>query len=115
MTIKIPVDVWASVNATHERKMAELRTMMAAQSDAAPDSTRLIRSVTVNSADDVTSEVLLAAIEVFEMWHDDDERIDWDSFWDHLQAMFGFDVIMTDSSAARKIQRAVREHSKSGA
>ncbi len=118
MSIKIPADVMAAVTATHERKMAEAEQQMqlAAQKASATDSTRIIRWVTLNTADDVTSEVLLAAIEVFEMWCDnDDERIDWVFFWDRLEAMFGFDVVNTDSSAAHKIQRAVREHRKAGA
>ena len=115
MNIKIPADVMAAVTATHERKMAEAEQMqLAAKLDTSTNSTQIIRWVTINTADDVTSEVLLAAIEVFEMWHDDDERIDWQDFWDRLEAIFGFDVTNADSSAARKIQQTVREHRKAG-
>lgn len=114
--IEIPADVMARVADTHARKTAEAERQMqlAADHESATDSTHIVRWVTLNTADDVTDEVLLAAIQVFEMWFDhDDERIDWDSFWDRLNK-FGFDVMKADSSAARKIQRAVRDHRKAG-
>lgn len=62
---------------------------------------------TINQSDEVTEGCLRDAEAVFEGWFDNDEPIDWDSFWDRLDT-HGWSVITTDCPAARKIQRHIR-------
>lgn len=63
----------------------------------------------ISEAADVTEATLKAAEDVFEGWFDNDgEPIDWYAFWDRLEA-YGWTVLVTDSAAARKIQRHIRK------
>jgi hypothetical protein len=112
MNIKIPADVMAAVTATHERKMAEAEqaTSHIRQPSIAPQP----QQTTLTTAADVTDHVIAAAVEVFEMWHDSDEQIDWFMFYDRLELTYRLLITDLDSAASRKIQRAVREHRKAG-
>ena len=65
---------------------------------------------TIYAADDVDERVLEAA-ESAEEWFADN-RIDWDEFWDRLDAE-GFFVGDVTSPAARKIQRHVQQWRRS--
>lgn len=72
------------------------------------------QQTTLTTAADVTDDVIAAAVEIFEMWHDNDEPIDWFMFYDRLELTFLLLITDLDSAASRKIQRAVREHRKAG-
>lgn len=62
----------------------------------------------LNTADDVTPEILDAAEQVIDYF--DGDKIDsWDRFWDLLCGYGDWDIEQTDTPACRKIQRHVRD------
>lgn len=63
---------------------------------------------TINQASDVTENCLRDAEAIFEGWFDNDDTIDWDSFWDRLDG-YGWSVETTDCPASKKIQRHIRK------
>ena len=115
--IEIPADVMARVTATHDRKTAEAQQAVeqTTVNDRQPTVAPRAQQTTLITAADVSDDVIAAAIEVFEMWHDDDhEPIDWFMFYDRLELTYRMLIVDLDSAASRKIQRAVREHRKAG-
>jgi len=115
--IVIPADVMARVTATHDRKTAEAQQAIehTTADDRQPTVAPRAQHTTLITVADVTDDVIAAAIEVFEMWHDDDDQpIDWHSFYDRLESGYRLSIVDVESAAARKIQRAVREHRKAG-
>lgn len=76
----------------------------------------------IQTAKDVTPEILLAAEQTFDGWFDNDEPIDWESFIDKLADPYGhndagagaFDFNENDNSAIRKIQRHIRKYKSQG-
>lgn len=75
---------------------------------------------TIETASDVTPEILKAAEQCFDAWFDNDQPIDWESFLDRLADPHGhagagrFDFDEYDNPAIRKIQRHIREYRKEG-
>lgn len=70
----------------------------------------------ISAASDVTEECLAASGELFLMWYDndDDEPIDWESFFDRLESYYGWSVLQFDSPAANKVKRHVRKMRQEG-
>ena len=69
--------------------------------------------ITINQAEDVTFDCLCAAEDIYDGWFSNDERIDWDSFWDRLDR-YGFAVASLDCGASKKIQRHIRKFKNEG-
>lgn len=107
LRIVIPLSVTAAVNATHERKMAEAKQTAIV---TLPTQNRRDDCVVINEAADVTDEMIAESIELFEMYFDSDESIDWQEFWNKLESVYKLTVISTECGAVRKIQRKVRNH-----
>jgi hypothetical protein len=108
--IIIPKDAFRGVQETHERALAQLKQEQAEQ--APRNDTSISPSappITVRTAQDVDDVCISAALDVFEDWYDNDEPIDWGSFWDRLEQR-GFCVADTECRAAIKIQKNVRAH-----
>lgn len=69
------------------------------------------KTVSLVNASDVNDAVIEKAKELFDMWFDnDDEPIDWNSFWDRFETMFGFNITQTDCGASKKIQAIIRKY-----
>jgi hypothetical protein len=114
--IVIPADLMARVDDTRSRKTAEAQQAIEQTTSGISKPTIAPRpqQTTLITAADVTDDVIAAAIEVFEMWHDDGEPIDWYMFFDRLELTYRLLIVDLDSAASRKIQRAVRDHRKAG-
>ena len=69
--------------------------------------------ITINEATDVSFDCLCAAEDIYDGWFSNDERIDWDSFWDKLDK-YGFSVASLDCGATKKIQRHIRKLKNEG-
>ena len=65
----------------------------------------------LQNAGDITDDVLRQAEDVYEGWFDNDEPIEWESFWDRLEA-WGYSITDLSSPAATKIQRHIRQFRK---
>lgn len=115
--IVIPVHLYESVMATQERHNAAA-ALQAAKTERRNEPTFTLRrenTLNLETAADVSDDVVAAAIELFEMWYDnDDEPIDWCSFFDRLEDTYRLCVTNPEGGAARKIQRCVRDHRKAG-
>jgi hypothetical protein len=107
--IVIPADAVASVEATRLRALAELERQ---QAEASVTATRKRRTETlaVNTAEEVTDEVLAAALELFATRYADEDRTDWWDFFDRLEDSYKVSVSDTESAAAKKIQRTINNH-----
>ena len=107
--IQIPADALASVEATRLRALAELERQ---QAETPVTATRKLRTemLVVNTAEEVTDEVIADAIELFETRFDHGDRIEWDAYWDDLERTYKVSVTDTTSAAARKIQQRIHKH-----
>jgi hypothetical protein len=65
-------------------------------------------AITIKEAEDVTGECLFMAEDVYVGWFANDEKIDWETFWDRLEK-YGFAVASLDCGATRKVQRHIRK------
>jgi hypothetical protein len=109
--IIIPKDAFRGVQETHERAIAQLKKELEerAAEGSLPAPLSSSPPITVTTAQDVDDVCISAALDVFEDWYDNDEPIDWGSFWDRLEQR-GFCVADTECRAAIKIQKNVRAH-----
>jgi hypothetical protein len=109
--IVIPADAAARIAETHARKQREYEQMMqqqAEQTSTQPEPVTVSEPVRLHLADDINDAAISAVTDLFDTYHaDDDQPIDWSSFWDRLERL-GFTITQTDSPAAMKIQRIVR-------
>lgn len=113
--IVIPVHMYESVMATHERKRAEAQQMIIESLRKEVERRRIVGFfITVESADDVTDEHIAAACILSDDYFDDEERIDWSMFFDKLDDIYRLCVIDEECAAAQRIKRAVRDHRKAG-
>jgi len=107
----LPADAMAKVNETHERKKREYEEMLqqiAERAASRPERVAVAEPVGLHLADDVGEAATSAVTELFDTYYaDDDQPIDWDSFWDRLERT-GFVITQGDSPAAMKIRRIVR-------
>lgn len=69
----------------------------------------------LKSAKDVTDKDLGIALEVWQSWFSQEDRIDWEDFIDRM-AKYGerYDFEEYDSPAIRKIQRYIRDVIRQG-
>jgi elongation factor P--beta-lysine ligase len=109
--IVIPAHVAAGIAETHARKQREYEEMLqqiAEQAASRPERVSVAEPVELHLADDVGEAATSAVTELFDTYYaDDDQPIDWDSFWDRLERT-GFVITQGDSPAAMKIRRIVR-------
>jgi hypothetical protein len=109
--IVIPDDVAARIAETDARKQREYEQMMQQQAEQAatqPKPVIVSEPVRLDLADDISDAVISAVTDLFDTYYaDDDQPIDWSSFWDRLERS-GFTITQSDSPAAMKIQRIVR-------
>ena len=111
MKINIPAEALAKVAETHARKTEEAQKMIADSLAKEVERRRVVGFfITVEHYDDLNEDHLVAACALADDYFDDDDQIDWSAFFDRLDEIYRLCVRHDHCGAARRIQRAVRDH-----
>jgi len=112
MSIHIPADALAAINATFQRKKqeAEAQQRQPQPRPAGALRERPLSPIIIREAADLTEEMLPAISELTDdLCPDPDERVDWEQFVDYLERWENIVVADLDCPAFRKLQRIVRK------
>lgn len=112
MSIHIPADALAAINATFQRKKeeAEAQQRQPQPRHAGALRERPLSPIIIREAADLTEEMLPAIWELTDdLCPDPDERVDWEQFVDYLERWENIVVADLDCPAFRKLQRIVHK------